>query len=154
MSRLPLTLLASLRLGKPSPSHVNGDIALVLILSFPQRSWDTRLAWEKGLGDEGASASHDLCALCSTTFYARLYTSRLTPCSAFAASDARKAMLFARSSGVTHLLKSALGIASRLGGVSIVLGKTPFTLMPLSRTSADRLSMMRCAAALLAVYAP
>src|SRR5690606_12037130 len=63
MSRLPLTLLASLRFGKPSLSHVNGDIALVLILPFPQRSWDTRLAWEKGLGDEGESASYALCAL-------------------------------------------------------------------------------------------
>lgn len=52
-------------------------------------------------------------------------------------------MTSASASGATQRLVSALGIASRFCGVSMVEGKTQLTLMPRVLSSADRLSVSR-----------
>ena len=52
------------------------------------------------------------------------------PETAEAASDARYAMTSATASVLTHVDRSASGIAFRLPAVSMVLGSTAFTVMP------------------------
>ena len=52
-------------------------------------------------------------------------------------------MTSASAAGATHLLKSAPGISFRLGAVSMMLGSTQLTLIPLSRSSAAMLSVRR-----------
>src|SRR5262245_36956384 len=54
-----------------------------------------------------------------------------------AASEARKVNVCAMESGRTHLDGSAAGIARLLAGVSIVLGKTAFTVTPEPSSSKD-----------------
>src|SRR5690606_5571972 len=56
-------------------------------------------------------------------------TGTAAPCTARAASDARNTMTLARSEGATHFAGSALGIAARFSGVSMIVGSTQFTLM-------------------------
>ena len=65
-----------------------------------------------------------------------------------AALEARNKITWAIDSGLTHLLVSALGMAARLSGVSMVPGRMQLTLMPFSRTSAAMLSVSRMTAAL------
>src|SRR5690606_13233101 len=45
--------VASLRQAVPLPRKRGEGHSPGRSLPFPQRSWDTRIAWEKGLGDEG-----------------------------------------------------------------------------------------------------
>ena len=47
-----------------------------------------------------------------------------------------------------------MGIAARFCGVSMMLGRMQLTLMPLSRNSADMLSVSRITALFEALYAP
>ena len=67
-----------------------------------------------------------------------------------ASSEARKRMALAMAPGGTHREKSALGIACRLPGVSMVLGSTAFTVMPSCFTSSARDSVRMMTPALAA----
>src|SRR5262249_644088 len=55
-----------------------------------------------------------------------------------ASSDARKIKVWAMDSGRTHFDGSAAGMAFLLAGVSIVLGRTPFTVTPEPFSSVER----------------
>src|SRR5688572_25835704 len=66
--------------------------------------------------------------------------------------EARNAMVAATSCTFGHLLKSALGMAWRLAGVSIIDGMTAFTQMLSAASSSERLSVSDATAALLAAY--
>src|SRR5262249_2951793 len=68
------------------------------------------------------------------------------PCIALAASEARNSTTSASASGATQRRGSALGMSLRFCGVSMMLGRTQFTLMPLSRSSAAMLSVRRITA--------
>src|SRR5262245_34942542 len=57
-------------------------------------------------------------------------TGTAAPDTTTAASDARYAMTSATASVLTHPERSASGMAWRLAGVSMVLGRTAFTVMP------------------------
>src|SRR5690606_41615426 len=95
------------------------------------------------------SASGECCAA-----QERPATGSNTPCTARAASEARKQSTLARSAGATHLLKSAEGMSARLRGVSMMLGSTALTLMPLPFNSSDRLSVSFITTLFEAQYAP
>ncbi len=56
-------------------------------------------------------------------------------------------MTLAMSSGLGHLEKSALGMALRLAGVSMMLGRTELARTPVPRRSAASESMSATAAA-------
>src|ERR1041385_7040804 len=62
-------------------------------------------------------------------------------------------MVAATSATFGHLAKSALGIAWRLGGVSMIDGSTAFTQIRSAASSSERLSVRLAKAALLAAYA-
>ena len=70
------------------------------------------------------------------------------PLMSAAASEARKSNRRAMDSGWTHLVKSAAGLAARLAGVSITLGKTMLAVTPELRTSAAMVRMRAISAAL------
>src|SRR5262249_7935718 len=57
------------------------------------------------------------------------------PVIAHAASDGRNASSAAMDSGLTHLEKSAFGMAARFVAVSMTLGAIAFTVTPSSRSS-------------------
>jgi hypothetical protein len=59
------------------------------------------------------------------------------------ASEARKTMMSASASEVTHLDKSACGISWRLAGVSMIEGRTALTVIPVFFNSSARLSVNR-----------
>src|SRR5262249_56983773 len=62
-------------------------------------------------------------------------TATQVPVTAEADSEARYAITSATASVLTHVDRSASGIARRLPGVSMVLGSTAFTVMPCDRSS-------------------
>jgi hypothetical protein len=59
------------------------------------------------------------------------------PVIVFASSELRNKTTFAKSSGFTHLLKSAFGIAFLFAWVSIIIGIIQFTLIFDSFVSSD-----------------
>ena len=73
-------------------------------------------------------------------------TGSAAPCTARAASEARKRMTSARSAGATQRDGSASGIERRLSGVSMIVGSTQLTLMPRSLNSAAIASVRRITA--------
>src|SRR5690348_324431 len=69
-------------------------------------------------------------------------------------SEARKTNTFAQSSGATQRAGSAPGIAARFSGVSRIVGRTQFTVIFLSRSSAAIASVTRSTTLLAEQYAP
>src|SRR5579875_1872986 len=65
------------------------------------------------------------------------------PVIAPASSDARNRMSFATSEGFGHDEKSASGIACLLAGVSIILGRTQFAVIPSILYSSEIVSVRR-----------
>ena len=64
-----------------------------------------------------------------------------------ASSDARKSKICAMDSGLTHFDGSAVGMLCRFAGVSIVVGKMPFTVtpVPVSSRASTRINDTRAA---------
>src|SRR5258708_2553803 len=77
----------------------------------------------------------------------QVYTAPTTgtraPVTVRAAGLARNSITPARSRGVTHLAKSASGMAARLAGVSMVEGRTALTVRPRPFHSSARASVRR-----------
>src|SRR5216117_4479843 len=80
----------------------------------------------------------------------RPYTGTRAPREVEFCGEARNAMVAATSCTFGHLSKSALGMAWRLAGVSIIDGMTAFTQMRSAASSSERLSVSDATAALLA----
>src|ERR1039457_2200476 len=75
------------------------------------------------------------------------------PLTSRAASDTSQTKRPAIDSGVTHLDASAAGIAARLAGVSITLGRTALAVMPESFTSRATVFTRATKAAFETLYA-
>src|SRR5260221_597462 len=91
---------------------------------------------------------------CLGILQTRPVTGIAAPWIARAASEARNKITSASASGATQRRGSAPGMSARFCGVSMTLGSTQLTLMPLSRSSADMLSVIRITALFAALYAP
>src|SRR5262245_12493594 len=79
------------------------------------------------------------------------YTGTTPPRVTRLSGEARNRMLAAPSSTFGHAAWSALGMAWRLAGVSIIDGATALTRIPSRTTSSERATVSAATAALLAV---
>ena len=70
------------------------------------------------------------------------------PVTGAASADARNRITFAIASGLTHRVKSAFGMSSRLRGVSMMPGRIALTVMLRSFNSSASASVKRCTPAL------